>query len=127
MERTSVDGRKLTHDQLTALRKRGVQSVQDGESPEVVAKILGINRVTIYGWLARYRSGGWAALDAKKRGGRPSIITGQVMKWVYETVTLKNPLQMKFAFALWTASMIGQAIEKRFGLTLSKASVCRLL
>jgi transposase len=127
MVRINLDGRKLTHDQLTGLRKRGVQSVQDGESPEVVAKALGINRVTIYGWLALYRSGGWGALDAKKRGGRPSIITGQVMKWVYETVTLKNPLQMKFAFALWTASMIGQAIEKRFGLTLSKASVCRLL
>jgi transposase len=40
---------------------------------------------------------------------------------------MKNPLQMKFTFALWTAKMIGQMIYRRFGVKLSKASVCRLL
>jgi transposase len=29
--------------------------MQSGESPEVVARALGVNRVTVYGWLARYR------------------------------------------------------------------------
>ena len=121
------DARKLDHRMLTELRKRGVASVQEGQSPEIVAKALGINRVTIYGWLSRYRHGGWGALDAKKRGGRPPKLDGKALQWVYKTVIEKNPLQLKFTFALWTAKMVGQIIDKRFDLKLSKASVCRLL
>lgn len=123
----TTDARKLDHKTLTELRKRGVASVQDGQSPEIVARALGINRVTIYGWLSRYRHGGWDALDAKKRGGRTPKLDGPALQWIYQTVTDKNPLQLKFTFALWTAKMIGQLIYQRFGIKLSKASVCRLL
>ena len=100
------DARKLDHKTLTELRKRAISSVQDGESPEVVARAMGINRVTIYGWLARYRDGGWGALDAKKRGGRPPKLDGKALQWIYRTVTRKNPEQMNFPFALWTTAMI---------------------
>jgi transposase-like protein len=70
MKKTTVDARRLTHTTLTELRKRGVGNVQGGQSPETVAAALGINRSTMYGWLARYRDGGWGALDARKRGRR---------------------------------------------------------
>lgn len=122
-----MDARRLGHGTLTELRKRGVASVQEGQSPEIVASALGINRATMYGWLARYRSGGWSALDARKRGGRKPKLDGTAMRWIYRTVTQKNPLQLKFTFALWTARMVGQLIDQRFGVKLSKASVCRLL
>jgi transposase len=121
------DARKLDHRTLTELRKRAVASVQDEQSPETVAKALGIDRRTIYGWLARYRNGGWHALDARKRGGRPPKLDGKAMEWIFRTITLKNPLQLKFTFALWTAKMIGEVIYRQFGVKLSKASVCRLL
>lgn len=122
-----MDARRLDHKTLTELRKRGVASVQEGQSPETVARALGINRVTIYGWLSRYRHGGWGALDARKRGGRTPKLDGKALRWIYQTVTSKNPLQLKFTFALWTAKMVGQLIHQRFGIHLSKASVCRLL
>ena len=54
------DARKLDHATLEALRVRAVGMVQKGESPEVVGKALGLNRTTIYVWLALYRRGGWA-------------------------------------------------------------------
>ncbi|HEX05123.1 MAG TPA: helix-turn-helix domain-containing protein, partial [Bacteroidetes bacterium] len=85
------DARKLTHKELTELRKRGVASVQAGESPEVVARVFGISRMTIYNWLALYRRGRWPALDAKKRGGRPPKLDSKAIRWVYDTVTMKNP------------------------------------
>ena len=122
-----MDARRLTHKTLTELRKRGVSSVQNGQSPELVAKALGINRATMYGWLARYRNGGWAALDARKRGGRKPKLDAKAIRWVYDTVPMKNPLQLKFTFALWTAKMVRQIIFQEFGVKLSKASVCRLL
>ena len=119
-----MDARRLDRKTLTELRKRAVMSVQRGESPEVVARVLQVSRQAMYGWLARYRDGGWGNLDARKRGGRPPKLDGPAMKWVYDTVTMKNPLQLKFSFALWTSKMIGQAISKHLGITLSKASVC---
>lgn len=123
----STDARRLSHTSLTDLRRRAVASVQEGQSPEAIVKALGISRGTMYGWLAKYRNGGWNALDARKRGGRPPKLDGKAMRWIYATVTMKNPMQMKFTFALWTARMIGEVIRKQFGVKLSKASVCRLL
>jgi transposase len=121
------DVRKLSHDKLTELRGRAVAAVQDGESPEAVARVMGVHRVTVYGWLALYRAGGWGGLDAKKRGGRTPKLDAKALRWIYETVTLGNPEQMKMPFVLWSAKLLASAIEKKFGISLSKASVCRLL
>jgi transposase len=123
----NTDARKLDHKTLTELRIRAVTSVQNGESPEQVVKIMGLSRGTIYNWLSKYRHGGWHALDAKKRGGRPPKLDGKAFKWIYDTVTNKNPLQFKFAFALWTCPMIAQLIKERYGIHLSRWSVGRLL
>lgn len=121
------DARKLTHEKLTELRKRAVSSVQDGESPETVARVFGVGRGTVYGWLARYRSGGWGALNAKKRGGRKPKLGAKEIAWIYDVVTMKQPLQFKFPFALWTSKMLAAIIAQHLGIRLSKASVCRLL
>jgi transposase len=121
------DARKLDHATLEQLRIRAVQQVQAGESPEVVAGALGINRTTIYDWLAKYRDGGWHALRAKAVPGRPPRLTGKHLTWIWNTVTTKNPTQLKFDFALWTRKLIAAAIFKKFGIKLSLASVGRLL
>ena len=121
------DARKLDHRTLEEMRIRVVKRVQDGESPETIAKILDLDRSTVYGWLARYRRGGWDGLKAKPLAGRPPKLSGKMMRWVYETVTRKNPLQLNFAFALWTRDMVAKLIKDKFGMKLSVASVGRLL
>jgi len=109
------------------MRERAVRSVQNGESPEVVARVIGVNRSTMYSWLAQYRRGGWRALKAKPLFGRPPKLDGKKLKWIYDTVTQKNPLQLKFAFALWTREMVAKLIKDKFNLPLSLVSVGRLL
>jgi transposase len=66
-------------------------------------------------------------LKAKKRGGRRRKLNGKAMKWIYRVVSMKNPMQLKFAFALWTIDMIRKLISDKFDISLSKASVNRLL
>jgi len=122
-----TDARTLTAKELTALRIRGVSAVQGGQSPEVVAKALCISRASIYAWLALYRSGGWHALDAAKRGGRKPKLNGKIMQWLFNVVTMKNPMQFQFAFALWTREMILALLKERYGITLSKTSISKLL
>lgn len=121
------DARKLDHQTLEQLRMRAVRRVQDGESPKIVAKALGINRTTIYDWLAKYRQGGWSRLKAKPVPGRPPKLQGKALRWVYDTVTSKNPVQLKFEFALWTREMVAKIIFDKYGIRLSAVSVGRLL
>src|SRR5215469_2932856 len=121
------DARSLDHGTLEAMRERAVRSVQNGESPEVVARVIGVNRSTMYGWLAQYRRGGWRALKAKPLFGRPPKLDSKKLKLIYDTVTQKNPLQLKFSFALWTREMVAKLIKDRFNISLSPVSVGRLL
>jgi transposase len=90
------DARKLDHKTFEAIRISAVEPVQSGESPEVVIKALGFSRACIYNWLAAYRAGGWRGLRAKPLKGRPKKTSGRQMKWIYDTVTLKNPMQYEF-------------------------------
>ena len=121
------DGRALDHKTLEEIRIRAVRSVEAGESPEDVIRTLGFGRTVIYNWLAKYREGGIDALRAKAISGRPSKMTGKQLQWVYKTVTSKNPLQLRFEFALWTRAMIREVIREKFGVRLSEVSVGRML
>ena len=50
-----TDARRLTHTELTELRKRGVYAVQDGQPATLVAKVLGaipLAAKAVYGLVA---------------------------------------------------------------------------
>ncbi len=122
-----LDGRKISPKAMEEIRIRAVKRVQQGESPEKVVATLGFSRACIYNWISRYRHGGWDALKTGKQTGRPKKLSGKQIEWVYKTVRDKDPLQLKFPFALWTRGMVTRLINKKFSLKLSESSVGRLL
>lgn len=123
----TLDGRKLNHEALEAIRIRAVLQVERGESPETVIKSLGMDRSCIYKWIAKYREGGLDALKAKKLLGRPLTLNGPQLRWIYKTITSKNPVQLQFPYALWTREMVRELIENKYGIKISAVSVGRLL
>lgn len=123
----TFDARTLTHDALEQLRMSAVKRVEAGESPEFVAAGLGLNRRTIYRWLAAYHYGGEAALAAKPVPGRPPKLTPRQLATLARIVRDQNPLQLKFEYALWTLAMIREVIRTRFEVALSEVSVGRLM
>jgi transposase len=92
-----------------------------------VRRIYNIPERTIFTWLSLYRSGGWDALKEQNRSGRPRKISAGDMQWIYNAVTMGNPMNYQFDFCLWTLNTLRALIDKELGIKLSKASVGRLL
>jgi transposase len=122
-----VDGRKIDHAKLEELRFAAVRAVQEGKTPTEAAHSVGVDVRRVFEWLALYRAGGWDALHSSKASGRPKKLSAQQIKWIYDTVTMKNPLQVKLPFALWTREQIRTLISREFGMKLSLPSIGRLL
>lgn len=122
------DGRAVSHGTLAEIRARAVQQViVGGESPEVVIRALGFHRSVIYEWLGRFRKGGMAALEAQPVPGRPSKLGAPQLRKLSATIAGKNPVQLRFKYALWTRAMIQELIWREFQVSLSESAVGRLL
>jgi transposase len=123
----TFDGRKIDHKTREAIRIRAVQRILDGESPEIIAKTLGFHRSAIYLWLNRYEANGFEGLKYRKIPGKKPALSEAQMQKIFDIVTSKNPMQMKFSFALWTRRMVKDLILDLFGIKLSEVSVGRML
>lgn len=106
---------------------RAVQAVLDGQHPESVAAAHGMHRKTVYGWVAKYNEGGWAALKARPVPGRAPSLSDQQLGELYALVAGNDPRQLQFEFALWTREMVQALIKRRFGVSLSVTTVGRIL
>jgi transposase len=121
------DGRKLTHSQGEYIRIQSVKAVREGkESPEDVMKTFGLHRSNIYKWLKIYDNQGYAGLKSTKSKGPSPKMTVKQKQQLYNYLQ-KNPLQLKFDYALWTIEMIVELIQMKFDVQYSSVQVGRIL
>jgi transposase len=121
------DARKLPRKAKEQLRIAAVRRVDAGESPEAVAAGMGVNRRQIYRWIEAYHYGGEEALKAKPIPGATPKLTAKQMAKLARIVRERNPLQLKFEYALWTLAIIRELIRREFAVKLSEVSVGRLM
>ena len=122
-----LDGRKLTHSQSEYIRVQSVKSVREGkQSPEDVIKTFGMHRSNIYKWLKIYDAKGYAGLQSSKSKGPVAKMSNKQKQQLYKYLQ-KNPLQLKFDYALWTIEMIVELIHLKFGVQYSSVQVGRIL
>lgn len=55
------------------------------------------------------------------RGGRKARLNRRALQRVFNTVTMNNPLLMKFEISLWSCPMNSELIWRKFGVNLSQA------
>lgn len=109
-------------------RKEFVEAIITRKEPvALAARVFSIPLRTAFNWLARYRSGGWQALNEKSKQGRPKKISGEDMRWLYDAITQGNPLNYQFEFCLWSLPVIRGLLKQERQVTLSKSSISRLL
>ncbi|HTP25674.1 MAG TPA: helix-turn-helix domain-containing protein [Anaeromyxobacteraceae bacterium] len=121
------DARKLSHEALEALRRLGVSLVLAGEKQSKVASSLHVTRTTLVRWMMAYRSGGEAALAARKPPGRPPMLSKKQRERLRAIVVGKSPRQFGYALPRWNIRLIAQVIEREFGVTRHESTVSRML
>jgi len=125
-KRTS-DGRSHDHHTLQVMRQQAVKAIREGQSVDSVAAAFGVNKRSVFRWLATFMNGGQNALLAKPIPGRPSKLSHDQMKWIADAVRDKTPQQFCFDFGLWTLALIRHLIKRRFGIALSTGAMYRVM
>jgi transposase len=122
------DGRQLDHKTLEELRCIAVRRViEDQESPSQVAASFGFCRNYLYPWLTKFKEGGWEALCEKIAAGPEPRLTEKQLQQVRRWIVGKDPRQYGFEFGLWTRSIVGELITRKFGIEIGLTAVGRLL
>ena len=125
-----VDPRSLSADAQEALRHRAVEMVLgQGQKIGGVAQLMGVSRMSVSTWVHAAKSGGAAALAARKRGRKPGHTllsarqTQRVLGWVRD----QCPDQLKLPFYLWTQESVQALIHRRLGIEVSRSTAGRLM
>ena len=102
------------------MRLQGLWLLRQGRSVDEVAAAVGVHRRTVDRWVAWYRSGGVAGVQARRQGGvgqRPRLSPAQQEEVGAEVAT------GRFA----TATQVGAWIAARYGVTYRPGGVSALL
>lgn len=122
------DARSLPAIAQEDLRRKAVKAVLDGKKQVEVAKLFGVTRQAVGKWVRAFRGGGANELKLKPKG-RPK--GGALLPWqaaqIVKAIINRNPNQLKLPFYLWTREAVGQLIERKFAIRLSKWTVGRYL
>lgn len=131
---TTLDGRKATPEAQLELRRRCIVYFRDGVKRAEIARRLGLSRQWVTKIIKIYQTEGFdSAVAGKKRGLNEAAasekrrLSREEEKKVANWIVDKNPAQLKFDFALWTAKAVRQLIYREFGRQLDLSTVRRYL
>src|SRR5260370_12548114 len=110
--------------ELERRRRHAVSLLHQGESPTVVARILGVHRTTLYAWLRKEQLPG--GLAAKPRlGHAPRLTDAQLAQ--LQNLLLPGAKAHRPPHDLWTCRRIADLIRRRFGVSYHPDHVGRFL
>lgn len=87
--------------------------MQRGESPTVVARILGVGRTSLYRWLGMAKESPEALAAKPHPGPRPRLTAEQRQE--LERLLLQGAKAHGWYNDLWSAHRVAEVIRRRFG------------
>jgi transposase len=112
-------------EELQRRRLRAVELVEQGESPEDVARFLGCGRSSVYTWLKLARES-LGKLAARPHPGRtPRLDDGQLKE--LEGLLLQGAVAHGWRTELWTAARAAELIDRHFGVSFHPEHVRKIL
>jgi transposase len=113
-----------TPAELERRRRDAVRAIHSGESPEVVARVLGVHRASVYRWLRSAET--TDGLAAKPHcGPAPRLSPEQDER--LEELLLEGAKAHGWATELWTCARVVEVIRRHFGVSLHHDHVGRIL
>jgi len=115
---------KGTAAELERRRRRAVELLEQGESPAVVARILGVRPSSLHRWRRMARQAG--GLAAKPAPGPTRRLTDSQLTQL-ERLLRQGATAHGFPNQLWTSARVAQLIRRYFGVAYHPDYVRRLL
>src|SRR4051794_16001139 len=101
-----------TRDARLARRLLAVLQVLDGASPQQVARLLGVSRRSVYGWVKRLSQQGHAeALADRARSGRPPLLSARELKHLRWLLS-HSPQEFGFFCTEWTVAVLRAQLQR---------------
>jgi transposase len=113
----------ITRVELEHRRQRAVAAVADGQKPATVAKVLGVDRATVYRWRRAARTPG--GLDAKPLH-RPGGLSDQQL-CALAALLQQGATPHGWPNDLWTAARVTAVLRRHFGLDYHPEHVRKIL
>jgi transposase len=110
--------------ELERRRRHAVALLHQGESPTLVARILGVHRTTLYAWLRQEQQPG--GLAAKPRHGHPPRLSDAQLAQL-EQLLLQGAKAHGWPNDLWTCNRIAELIRRCFAVSYHRDHVGRFL
>ena len=104
-----------TAAELERRRTRAVELMNQGESPTVIARILGVGRTSLYRW-KRMAQADPKGLAARPHPGPKERLTAE-QRAELETLLLQGATKHGWPNVLWTAQRVAEMIHRHFGIT----------
>jgi transposase len=114
-----------TAEELQRRRLRAVDLVEQGESPDDVARFLGCGRSSVYTRVKLTRQGPEKLAAKPHAGPRPRLSAAQLEK--LEALLHKGAKAHGWRTELWTASRAAELIERHFEVRFHPEHVRKLL
>jgi transposase len=102
-----------TAQELERRRRRAVELMRRGESPTVVARILGVCRTSLYRRLDRAEKSPEALAAKPQPGPRPRLTAERLQE--LERLLLQGAVAHGWRDDLWSARRVAEVVRRRFG------------